>query len=454
MKVLLDEVNLGLKHGTGLSNYARGIHHLLTSNGHEANLLYGHSSASNGKLFSTPSPHTFLQKVALGKEKPLNHRHDLLTLGIQAPIDFIRQVSRFYLAPKQIKIPNNINLREFTKYIPSQTTAYNIPLIYERAYTYFMLTGQLFKFKADKSINLYHSTFPFPLLAANKPNVCTFHDIIPLVMPGVTKINLDRYRKMCALILNQFDIIITDSNQTKRDILNEFEINPEKIIMNYLHTDIVELANKTDATQNQTCLKRFGLKENEFFLYVGALEPRKNIVRLIKSYLHADTELPLVIAGKDGWLYEEIHEAMRPLLGESKIKGKRIVRLEYPSNEEVVALMTFATALLFPSLYEGFGLPVLEAMSLGCPVMTSNNSSLSEIAGTAALLIDPYEIDEMSHAITKLATDSSLRETLSAQGLLQASHFTQQKSREQLMHAYSLALINTEEKATHVIPLS
>jgi len=160
----------------------------------------------------------------------------------------------------------------------------------------------------------------------------------------------------------------------------------------------------------------------DYLLYIGTLQPRKNIARLIKAFstLHARySTLHLVLAGGKGWLYDDIFAEVKRLGLESQVLFPGRV-----AEEDKAALLSGAEVFMFPSLYEGFGLPVVEAMQCGTPVICSNTSSLPEVAGNAALLVDPLDVDALAQAMVRLLDDADLRQTLIERGYAQAQKFS------------------------------
>jgi glycosyltransferase involved in cell wall biosynthesis len=170
----------------------------------------------------------------------------------------------------------------------------------------------------------------------------------------------------------------------------------------------------------------FGIDLYGYLLFFGALEPKKNVSRIIDAYLSSNVDIPLLIVGGEGWqteaeqqLLAHLKEALR-----SQTSKRQIHRINYVTQGTLITLIRGARAVVFPSLYEGFGLPVLEAMALGTPVITSTESSVPEVAGDAALLVDPYDTQAIARAINTMAFDPGLRLELARRGRLQAEKFS------------------------------
>ena len=225
--------------------------------------------------------------------------------------------------------------------------------------------------------------------------------------------------------------IIVPSESTKQDLQKIFRVPEEKIKVIY---EGVRAEEPSENAKNST-LEKFNLPEKNYFLFLGTIEPRKNLIALIAAYkilLQKNPDAPiLVLAGGKGWKNDDIFEAIKKRSLENKIKC-----LGYVSNEEKFALMKSALAFVYPSLYEGFGLPILEAMSLGAPVITSRISSLPEIAGDAALLIDPNNDGEIANALEKLWKDENLRNDFINKGKHQSAKFSWIKTAEQTLQTY------------------
>jgi glycosyltransferase involved in cell wall biosynthesis len=224
--------------------------------------------------------------------------------------------------------------------------------------------------------------------------------------------------------------IVADSLATQQDLVDFYEADPGKIDVVYLGRD-ESLTAVTDLSLIQQTKQTYKI-EGDYLLYLGTLHPRKNLVRLVEAFHQTVTTLQnqkikLVIAGKKGWLYDAIFERVQQL----NLTGQ-IIFTGYVADQNKPALLSGALAYVFPSLYEGFGLPVLEAMACGTPVLTSNISSLPEVAGEAALLVDPHNTGEIVAGLTQLITDVELRQRLVEQGYRQIQNFSWQKAAVQV----------------------
>lgn len=221
--------------------------------------------------------------------------------------------------------------------------------------------------------------------------------------------------------------VFTISQASKDDIIKEYGIPGYKIAITYPG---IKTAAKTElkGLSMEDLKTKYNLKR-DYVLYVGTLQPRKNVVRLIEAFSKIKNSADLVIVGKKGWLYEEILEAPRKYNIENKVKF-----LESVSDEDLPAFYKNAVCFVLPSLYEGFGLPVLEAMKYGCPVITSNISSLPEAGGDAALYVDPENTDEITKNLELLLKDKTLREKLIKKGYEQVKKFSWEKTAKETLN--------------------
>ncbi len=218
--------------------------------------------------------------------------------------------------------------------------------------------------------------------------------------------------------------VFTISQASKDDIIKEYGVSEDKVIVTYPGIKIKNIM------QNSKIVKdKYGV-EGEYVLFVGTLQPRKNIVRLIEAFSKLKNDVKLVVIGKKGWLYEEILEAPKKYEIESQVKF-----LDFVADEDLPAFYKNATCFVLPSLYEGFGLPVLEAMQYGCPVITSNVSSLPEAGGDAALYVNPLDADDIKKKLELMINDKGLRIKLIEKGYEQIKKFNWEKTAKETLKA-------------------
>ena len=211
----------------------------------------------------------------------------------------------------------------------------------------------------------------------------------------------------------------------RADLIRAYGVDERKIRVIHLGRDET-LAPVKDAQVLAEVQARYGIA-GRYVLYVGTLQPRKNLARVIEAFARAAAApafagLQLVLAGKKGWLYDDLFAQVERM----GLAG-RVLFPGYIEDADLPALLSGATAFVFPSLYEGFGIPVLEAGACGVPVITSNTSSLPEVAGDAALLVDPHDVDAIAEAMNRLVTDAALRTELSRRGLANVQRFSWEK---------------------------
>lgn len=267
------------------------------------------------------------------------------------------------------------------------------------------------------------------LLDENIKSIATVHDLVAFLFP-------DRHNKK-ATILEKFFLkravkkahqIIAISQNTKKDLLDRFPAISEKITV--IPCAASDEFRPIPKDQLRDFAKKTSLPEH-FFLSVGTLEPRKNYPRLIEAFHTVHKFFPdyhLIIVGKEGWDFDEIYKTIRQYN-----LSQNVHLLGYLSNSSLVKLYNLAKALVFPSLYEGFGLPPLEAMQSGCPVITSKISSLPEVVGDSALLVDPHDVHAISGAMMEIIKNPQLSEALKVKVLVQAQKFSMESSAKKLL---------------------
>ena len=264
--------------------------------------------------------------------------------------------------------------------------------------------------------------------------VVTFHDVTFLILPEryprVRRLYMEAVTRIATLAA---DAIITPSQAVRDDVIRKLGVRGDRIIA------IPEAAGPQFAPVEGDALVRMLAKyhlNRRYILSVGSLEPGKNRGRLISAYamLRGDgIDCPLVVVGQPAWHYQPDFELVRRLGLERDVQF-----LGYVPDDDLPALYSGAALLAFPSLYEGFGLPVLEAMACGTPVLTSSVSAPPEIAGDAAFLVDPNDVQELRAGLGKLLSDEALRSDLRARGFVRAGQFTWRRTARETLSVYGL----------------
>ena len=266
--------------------------------------------------------------------------------------------------------------------------------------------------------------------------VVTVHDMVYKAFPETvrarTKYMLGSGLKQS---MNRADMIVTDSQFSKDEIIKDFPQHSDKIRVVQCGVDLEKFRPCTEPERIPEVKKSLGI-EGDYFLYLGTIEPRKNLERLIKAYhictQRIGSDLPkLVLAGGKGWLYDSIFAKVTELG-----LTDRVIFTKYVPSEDMNPLMCGAVAFVFPSIYEGFGMPPLEAMACGVPVLASDAASLPEVTGDCAVICDAYSEESIAEGLLRLYDDTALRADLSRRGLERASQFTWDASAKQLYNVY------------------
>ena len=283
--------------------------------------------------------------------------------------------------------------------------------------------------------DLVHSPVSPPVFVTPRtPYVVTVHDLTFEFYPETMTWFARSYWSLCTRHgLGNADTIITVSESTKRDFVAEYGVSTERVTA--VPLAIGEGLNRSVTDdERRAVLAQYAVQE-PYLLYVGTIEPRKNLKRLIKAFDRARTETgcdhQLVIVGKKGWLFDDVFAVVRDRGLEDEI-----VFTGFVPDDHLPAFYDAADGFVFPSLYEGFGLPPLEAMAYGAPVVVSNSSSLPEVVGDAGLLVDPESVDSIADGIAQLVTDPELRAELGARGVRRAQTFSLDRLADRTLGVY------------------
>lgn len=329
----------------------------------------------------------------------------------------------------QIRNRNNTDIKVFLKNKPSSDLPLgNSKWHYEvfgpvPLWTRLALPFRLFMKKPSPDIFFTPSHYG-PLISPC-PTAISVMDLSFLYYPELfRKKDLFQLTEWTKYSAKKASAIFTISENSKKDLLERYGISPEKVIVTYPGYDknrFNRVSLKKQVVEKKYLQKAYGI-DNEYVLFVGTIQPRKNIIRLIDAFeqiARTEKHLQLVLVGKKGWLYEP---TMRRI-SDSPYR-KRILMIDYMKDSDLPSLYREAFCFVLPSLYEGFGLPVVEAMACGCPVIVSNTTSLPEVVGEAGIFVRPDQTDDIISAIQTIIGRQSERTKLISEGLKQAESFS------------------------------
>jgi glycosyltransferase involved in cell wall biosynthesis len=305
--------------------------------------------------------------------------------------------------------------------------------IYRRLWHWlpFIDYGRFFGIEAD----IYHFVnFVVPPYVKGKVLVTVYDMVYKLFPETMERANYKKLEKNLARSCARADAVITISQNSKEEIIKHLGVSEEKVLIIYPGVDLARYHNGIDRARIDGVLKKYALPD-AYFLYLGTLEPRKNIETIVEAYrLYSKNhggDIKMVIAGRKGWQYGRIFDKVREYGLED-----RVIFPGYVSEEDKPGLYAGAQAFLFPSLYEGFGMPPLEAMACGTPVIVAAASSLPEVVGDAGCMVEPMDAEAIAGYMHALASDREYSDSLRLRGFERAKQFSWDKSVEALFKVY------------------
>ena len=309
---------------------------------------------------------------------------------------------------------------------PSDAHTRQIVVPFRRAWTHIRFAGELWKTRPDVTFAPAHS---LPFLFPGK-GIVTVHDLgyrhFPAAHPYSQRAYLDASTRWSQA---RAAIVLADSQATADDLARFYRTPPHKIRVVYPGVDAAPLR---ESLQSRAAVRSKYDLPPRYFLFIGTLQPRKNIQGIVQAFAqwqqrHEDGETALVLAGGKGWLFDE-----------RWVRGVKNVRMiGYIDEADKGSLLGGALALVFPSLHEGFGFPVIEAMHCGAPVIASHTSSLPELIGDAGLLADPTDTADIAEAMSRLSEDQNLRREMARKGYERAKRFTWERAAQKVMQVFS-----------------
>jgi glycosyltransferase involved in cell wall biosynthesis len=299
--------------------------------------------------------------------------------------------------------------------------------------------------KIINKINIYHSPFlSIPQQIQNNQTITKFltvYDLAPILFPHFFLKEQIKAVKSALSSVSASSYIFCISNSTKNDLCNYLPVDPSRVFVTPLAASPEHFYPNQDIDIFERVKRKYRLGESKYILGLNTLEPRKNTQALIKSFAklvmaQKIDNLSLVLVGSRGWLYEDIFDT----LSNYKEIADRIILTGYAEDGDLASLYSNAVMFVYPSFYEGFGLPPLEAMQCGVPVITSSTSSLPEVVGDAGIMIDPTNSETLAQKILELYTNASLREWMAQKSIERAAMFSWEKCITQIIDAYKISL--------------
>jgi glycosyltransferase involved in cell wall biosynthesis/SAM-dependent methyltransferase len=431
--IVYDGLNLALARGTGVATYTRVLSKLAHNLGYDVGVVY-----------ETPAPvlkDATLQDVLFFDQAVAAHRRKRKIFAARLADDLIDRVrSHLDVRPTPVALGKTV--------IPSEpntlTTcdqAFAAKDLFKKSDRYFRNSGKFMNLSFEKTLDIFHCTYAIPLYSKGSCNVYTIHDLVPLRLPYSTLDDKQYMYRLLKTLVTKADHVVTVSECSKHDIINVLGISEDRVTNTYQAiTFPQEYLDRSEGAVANLLHGLYGLETSQYLLFFGAIEPKKNVARLIDAYFSSGVDCPLVLVSGGGWQNEAELSRLGALSERASDKGagkRSIRRLDYVTPSNLVDLIRGARGVVFPSLYEGFGLPVLEAMTLGTPVVTSSKGALAEIAGDAAVLVDPYDVDDIARGISLIANDPDLCGELSQRGLKRAEIFSVARYRERLAALYA-----------------
>ena len=289
----------------------------------------------------------------------------------------------------------------------------------------------------DRHVSVYHEPNFLPLRFAG-PTVVSIHDLSWIRFPEThPKERVAIMNRILPLALERVQHVITDSEFIRREVISEFRVSADRVT-----TTLLAPRNMFKPRDEATCattLSKYNLQQRSYFLVVGTLEPRKNVETAVRAHAGLPEAIrrrfPLVLVGMRGWLTSRLEGELK-----APVEREEVRPLGFVTDDQLADLYSGATALAYPSLYEGFGLPPLEAMACGTPVIISNVSSLPEVAGDAAVMHDPMDTDALRNAMKRLIDDRAFWLQKAAASLNQAALFSWERCAKETIAVYRKAL--------------
>ena len=428
--------------GTGVATYGLALSQALRGLGRSIDVVYGLD-------VSKSTPETLRETLffsRLGEGRSGGEAPERTRAGSALRRAFLLPAARDLV---EIPVTGRVLRQTLAPRLPEFDRLFTLGGLFHLAARHFRRYGRFLTVRLPDPPAIMHWTYPLPLRLKGALNLYTLHDLVPLRLPFTTLDDKDYYHRLVRRCLETADHVVTVSETSRRDILDLFPVDPDRITNTYQAIPTP----RTDTLDAPALAARlralFDLEPRGYFLFYGAIEPKKNVGRLIEAYLASGLETPLVLAGSRAWKADDELRLLEGAHG-ARLKGaERIRRIDHLPASHLEILVRGARAVLFPSLYEGFGLPALEAMALGAPVMAGAGGALPEIVGDGGLLVDPHDVDAMARALRRLDGDEALRARLVVAGQARAAEFSMTAYQGRLAALHERLLQRDEVRLRH-----
>lgn len=429
-RICVDGFNIGLRKTTGIGAYGRNLLTALNGMGHETQVLYGPQAK--------PAKRPLFNEIGLIDARETREKAIDRLAGLASA--HLGRTAHAVSASADVVWPARGGGR------PRAQAFWTAQRLFTTAQKTFAAQRRFtpLRFAEHPSVgrpDVVHWTTPLPLNAKGRANVLTIHDLIPLRLPHTTLDDKRAFFRLCREAARRADAVAVVSDATRQDVTRLLGVPEDKLITTWQAVEIpARLRDRPETEVAAELLSAFDLGWKDYWLHWGAIEPKKNLGRVVEAYLTSGSTRPLIVVGGKGWLEEDEMALMKAHRRQGKAARRRIRIFDHLPFSLLVSLIRGARGTIFPSIYEGFGLPVLESMLLDTPVITSTVASLPEVAGDAALLVDPYDAGAISRAIRALDADDALAADLVARGRVQAARFSPEAHRARLAELYARVL--------------
>lgn len=426
--VAIDGHNLALQQGTGVATYARNLANNIDEMGWDAWTLYGAPIPRRlPPILREISFFDYLGGASSSKTK-LSQACGWIRHSLTSPFGY---------RADEVQLSGHVETRRFAGRLPQKSVIFNIESLFGISRQYFQRHKKFLEIRFPNPPDVMHWTYPLPIRVAGVPNIYTIHDLVPLRLPYTTLDNRRYYYRLIKHCVTTGDHICTVSERSRRDIVEMFGTSESVITNTYQAVDTTrEVAGKSQREAELEVLGIYGLEPENYFLFLGAIEPKKNVGRLIEAFLSTQVKTRLVIVGAPAWKSGEEMKLLDSIVKQRRDLKERIQVFDYAPRPFLLSLIRSAKAVVFPSLYEGFGLPALEAMQLGTPTLCSSEGALPEIVGDASLSVNPYDVKSIAAGLRILDEDEGVRRALVAAGLERAKLFAPAAYRGRLLRMY------------------